>query len=73
MGAAATHWPSWSGGLWCLGIGVGIAFVVRVLSLVGTVDVGDLVPLSNSVFNALGSVVVGWLTIRVRIFPAVVG
>jgi len=60
-------------GLWCLGIGVGIAFVVRVLSLVGTVDIGDLVPLSSSVFNALGSVVVGWLTIRARVFPAAVG
>ena len=32
-----------------------------------------LVPLSSSVCNALGSVVVGWLTIRARVFPAAVG
>jgi hypothetical protein len=60
-------------GLWCLGIGAGIAFVVRVLSLVGTVDVGDLIPLLSAVFNLLGSVVVGWVTIRARVFPATVG
>ncbi len=60
-------------GLWCLGLGVGIALVVRVLSLVSTVDVGDLIPLLSAVFNALGSVVVGWLTIRARAFPALVG
>jgi hypothetical protein len=60
-------------GLWCLGIGAGIALVVRVLSLVSTVDVGDLVALLSAVFNLLGSVVVGWLTIRARVFPAAVG
>lgn len=35
-------------GLWCLGIGAGIALVVRVLSLGSQVDVGDLVPLRSS-------------------------
>jgi hypothetical protein len=60
-------------GLWCLGIGASIALVVRLLLLVSTVDVGDLVPLLSAVFNLLGSVVVGWLTIRARVFPAAVG
>lgn len=59
-------------GLWCLGIGAGIALVVRMLSLGSQVDVGDLVPLSSSLFNLLGSVVVGWLTIRARVFPVAV-
>jgi hypothetical protein len=60
-------------GLWCLGIGAGIALVVRMLSLGSQVDVGDLVPLLSAVFNLLGSVVVGWVTIRARVFPAAVG
>jgi hypothetical protein len=60
-------------GLWCLGIGAGIALVVRVLLLVSTVDVGDLVPLLSAVFNLLGSIIVGWVTIRARVFPAAVG
>jgi hypothetical protein len=53
-------------GLWCLGIGAGIALVVRVFSLGSQVDVGDLVPLLSAGFNLLGSVVVGWVTIRAR-------
>jgi hypothetical protein len=44
-----------------------------VLSLVSTVDVGDLVPLLSAVFNLLGSVVIGWLTVRARVFPSMVG
>jgi hypothetical protein len=60
-------------GLWCLGIGAGIALVVRALSLRSQVDVGDLVPLLSSMFGLLGSVVVGWMTIRARVFPAAVG
>jgi hypothetical protein len=60
-------------GLWCLGIGASIALVVRLLLLVSTVDVGDLVPLLSAVFNLLGSIIVGWVTIRARVFPAAVG
>ena len=50
-----------------------MALVVRVLFLASTVDVGDLVPLLSAVFNLLGSLVVGWVTIRARVFPAAVG
>ena len=46
-------------GLWCLGIGAGIAFVVRVILLTSTVAVGDLVPLISALFGLVGSVVVG--------------
>jgi hypothetical protein len=60
-------------GLWCLGIGAVIALVVRALSLGSQVDVGDLVPLLSAMFGLIGSVVVGWMTIRARVFPAVVG
>jgi hypothetical protein len=60
-------------GLWCLGIGASIALVVRLLLLVSTVDVGDLVPLLSAVFNLLGSIIVGWVTIRARVFQALVG
>jgi hypothetical protein len=60
-------------GLWCLGIAVGIAFVVRVILLVSTVDVGDMIPLISTLFGLVGSVVIGWVTIRARVFPAAVG
>jgi hypothetical protein len=60
-------------GLWCLGIGASIALVVRLLLLGSQVDVGDLVPLLSAVFNLLGSIIVGWVTIRARVFPAAVG
>ena len=60
-------------GLWCLGIGAGLAFVVRMILLVSTIDVGEIAPLSSALFGLVGSVVVGWMTIRARVFPAVVG
>ncbi len=60
-------------GLWCLGIGASIALVVRLLLLGSQVDVGDLVPLLSAVFNLLGSIIVGWVTIRARVFQALVG
>ena len=46
---------------------------MRLLLLVSTVVVGDLVPLLSAVFNLLGSIIVGWVTIRARVFPAAVG
>lgn len=44
--------------------------MVRLIVLVSTVD---LVPLRSSVLTLLGSVAVGWLTIRARVTPLAVG
>jgi hypothetical protein len=60
-------------GLWCLGIAAGIAFVVMLTLLVGTFDVGDFVPLSSAVFAFVGSLLVGWATIRSQAFLSVFG
>ena len=34
-------------GLWCLGLGTGIALLVRFPLLLSTIDVGDVIPLSR--------------------------
>jgi hypothetical protein len=60
-------------GLWCLGIAAGIAFVVRLVLLVSTIDVGDVVPFSSALFGLVGSLLVGWVTIRTQVFHPVIG
>ncbi len=60
-------------GLWCLGIATGIAFLVRLLLLVGTLDVGDLLPLSSALFGLVGSLLLGWVTIQAGVFHPVIG
>lgn len=60
-------------GLWCLGIAAGIAFVVMLVYHISTLQVNTLIPLSSAIFFLVGSGVVGYLTIRARVFPAVVG
>jgi len=60
-------------GLWCLGIATGIAFLVRLAVLVGSIDVGDLIPLSSALFGLAGSLLLGWATIRAAVFYPVIG
>jgi hypothetical protein len=60
-------------GVWCLGIATGIAFLVRLVVLVGSFDVGDLVPLSSALFGLVGSLLLGWATIRAAIFHPAIG
>jgi hypothetical protein len=60
-------------GLWCLGIAAGIAFLVRLVLLVSAIDVGDLVPLSSALFGLVGSLLVGWVTIRAKVFHPTIG
>lgn len=60
-------------GLWCLGIAAGIAFVVMLVYHIGTLQVNTLIPLSSAIFFLVGSVVVGYLTIRAQVFPAALG
>ena len=60
-------------GLWCLGIAAGIAFFVMLVFHVSTLQVNTLIPLSSTLFFLVGSILVGWLTIRAQFFPAAVG
>jgi len=60
-------------GLWCLGLAVGIALIVRMILLVSTVDVGDIVPFSSSLLALVGSLLVGWVTIQAKVFSPVFG
>jgi hypothetical protein len=60
-------------GVWCLGIGAGIAFIVRLVLLFTTIDVGELIPLSSALFGMVGSLLLGWATIRARAFHPALG
>lgn len=60
-------------GLWCLGVATGIAFLVRLAVLVGAVDVADILPFSSAVLGLLGSILLGWATIRARVFHPLIG
>jgi hypothetical protein len=60
-------------GVWCLGIATGIAFLVRLVILVGSVDIGDLAPLSSALFGLVGSLLLGWATIRAAVFHPTIG
>ncbi len=60
-------------GLLCLGIAAGIAFLVRLVLLFSTADIGELVPLSSAAFALVGSLLVGWVTTRTPVFPSAIG
>jgi hypothetical protein len=60
-------------GLWCLGIATAIAFVVRVVLLFGISDVGDFIPFSSALIGMVGSLLVGWVTIRAKVFHPAIG
>jgi hypothetical protein len=60
-------------GVWCLGIAAGIALLVRLDFLFSSVDVEELLPLSSALFALLGSLLLGWATIRATIFHPALG
>jgi hypothetical protein len=53
-------------GLWCLGLGAGLAFLVRLLLLLGISDV-DTPALISTLFGLMGSLLVGWGRIRAKV------
>lgn len=59
-------------GLWCLGIGAGLAFLVRLLLLLGTSAI-DTPALISALFGLVGSLLVGWVTIRAKVFHLMIG
>jgi hypothetical protein len=60
-------------GVWCLGIATSIAFLVRLAALVGSIDVGDFIPLSSALFGLVGSLLLGWATIQAKVFHPAIG
>jgi hypothetical protein len=60
-------------GVWCLGIATGIAFLVRLVVLIGAFDVGDFIPLSSALFGLVGSLLLGWATIQAKVFHPAIG
>lgn len=54
-------------GLWCLGIATSTAFFVRLVVLLSTIDV-DTPDFVSALFGLVGSLLVGWVTIRAKVF-----
>lgn len=59
-------------GLWCLGIGAGMAFLVRLVILFSTIAV-DTPAFISALFGMVGSLLVGWVTIRAKVFHPAIG
>jgi hypothetical protein len=55
-------------GLWCLGVAAGIAFLVRLIVLTQVADPGEVLPFVSALFGLVGSLLVGWATVRARVF-----
>lgn len=59
-------------GLWCLGIGAGIGFLVRLVILFSSLDV-DTPAFISALFGLVGSLLVGWGTIRAKVLHPAIG
>src|SRR5690348_10118845 len=59
-------------GLWCLGIATSLAFFVRLVVLLSTIDV-DTPAFISALFGLVGSLLVGWVTIRAKVFHPAIG
>ncbi len=60
-------------GLILMGIGAVIAIIANLLIRLLGMDIGDWVPLLSALAGALGSIIVGWVTIRVNVFRTWIG
>ncbi len=60
-------------GLLLMGIGAVIAILANLLIRLAAVNIDDWVPLTSAIAGALGSLIVGWLTIKVKVFPSWIG
>jgi hypothetical protein len=59
-------------GLWCLGIATSMAFFVRLVVLFSSLDV-DTPAFISALFGLVGSLLVGWVTIRAKVFHPAIG
>jgi len=60
-------------GLILMGTGAVIAIIANLLIRLAGVDVPDWVPLTSAIAGSLGSLIVGWLTIRAHVFQPWIG
>lgn len=60
-------------GLILLAIGTVIAIIANLFIRLFSIDIGDLVPLISAVAGSLGSLIVGWVTIRANVFRPWIG
>ena len=60
-------------GLVLMGIGAVIAIIANLIIRLFSLDIGDWVPLASALAGCLGSLIVGWLTIRVNVFRPWIG
>lgn len=60
-------------GLILMGLGTFIAIVANLLIRLGGVEVDDWIPLTSAIAGSLGSLIVGWLTVRANVFRPWVG
>jgi hypothetical protein len=60
-------------GLLLMGFGAVIAIIANLLIRLAGVDVPDWVPLTSAIAGSLGSLIVGWLTIRAHVFRPWIG
>jgi hypothetical protein len=60
-------------GLALMGLGALLAVITTALLRLGGAAVGDLLPALSALFGFFGSLLVGWLTIRARVFHAWIG
>ncbi|MGE5374000.1 MAG: hypothetical protein ACM3XO_03010 [Bacteroidota bacterium] len=60
-------------GLLLMGIGTVIAIIANLLIRLAGVGVPDWIPLTSAIAGSLGSLIVGWLTIRAHVFRPWIG
>ncbi len=60
-------------GLILIGLGTVIAIVANLLIRLGGADIPDWIPLTSAIAGSLGSLIVGWLTIRAHVFRPWIG
>jgi hypothetical protein len=56
-----------------MGIGTIIAIIANLLIRLAGVEIDDWIPLTSAIAGSLGSLIVGWLTIRVNVFRPWIG
>ena len=60
-------------GLILMGLGTVIAIVANLLIRLAGVEIDDWIPLTSAIAGSLGSLIVGWLTVKANVFRPWIG
>ena len=60
-------------GLILMGLGAVIAIIANLLIRLAGVEVDDWIPLTSAIAGSLGSLIVGWLTVKANVFRPWIG